>query len=119
MVFEDITDAQRAEMLTTYAALVLHDGKVEITESSLLKVIEAAGATVEPVWPKLFADMLKGKDITDLIMNSGSAGAPAAPAAAGAASGAAPAAAAAEEKKEPEEDSDEEEDGDMGFSLFD
>ena len=60
---------------------------------------------VEPIWTTLFAKALEGKDVKDMLMNTGGGAAPAAAAAAPAAGGDAPAASgeaapAAEEKKE-------------------
>ncbi|EMC97599.1 hypothetical protein BAUCODRAFT_88569 [Baudoinia panamericana UAMH 10762] len=113
-----------AELATSYAALILADDGVEITADKLNSLIQAAKVPdVEPIWATLFAKALEGKDVRDMLMNTGGGGAaaPAAAAAAGpAAGGAAPAAeeaapAAEEKKEEAKEESDE----DMGFGLFD
>ncbi|KAK3113984.1 60S acidic ribosomal protein P1 [Teratosphaeriaceae sp. CCFEE 6253] len=111
-----------AELATSYAALILADDGVEITAEKLQSIITAAKVPdVEPIWTTLFAKALEGKDVKDMLLNTGSGSAPAA-AAAPAAGGAAPAAggeaaaAPAEEKKEEEK---EESDEDMGFGLFD
>ena len=90
-----LSKVQRDELACTYAALLLHDGELEITEEKLNKVITASGNTVEGYWPGLFAKALKGKNIADLLSNAGASSGPA-PAAA-APSNAAP---AAEKKKE-------------------
>ena len=45
-----------------------------------MKLVKASGNTVEPYWPGLFANALKGRDIGELISNIGSG--PAAPVAA-------------------------------------
>lgn len=50
----NVSDAEKAELLVTYAALVLHDDKAPITADNITKLITAAGAEVEPYWPKLF-----------------------------------------------------------------
>ncbi|ORX89159.1 ribosomal protein 60S [Basidiobolus meristosporus CBS 931.73] len=104
-----------AEQAIVYAALILQDDGVEITADKLTALTKAANVEVEPVWASLFAKALAGKNLGDLLMNVGSAGA--APAAAGgaAAAGAAEDAPAAEEKEEAKEESDD----DMGFGLFD
>jgi large subunit ribosomal protein LP1 len=75
----------------------------------------ARSVAVEPYWPKLFAGLLKGRDVAELLSNVGGGSAPAAAPAAG---GAAPAAAGKKEEPKKEEPKEEEE-GDMGFSLFD
>jgi large subunit ribosomal protein LP1 len=114
MAFEELSEDQRQELLVTYAALVLHDGKVELTEDNLEKVVSAANGTVQPFWFKLFSQLLHGKDLGELLLSSGSAGGAAPPAGGAAPAAAAGAAAAAkEEEEEPEE-----EDADLGFSLF-
>ncbi|KAK0256037.1 60S acidic ribosomal protein P1 [Friedmanniomyces endolithicus] len=111
-----------AELATSYAALILADDGVEITADKLMSLITAAKVQdVEPIWTTLFAKALEGKDVKDMLMNTGGGAAPAAAAAAPAAGGDAPAASgeaapAAEEKKE---EAKEESDEDMGFGLFD
>ncbi len=80
-----LSKAQKDELTVTYAALLLHDGELEITEEKLNKVISASGNSVEGYWPGLFAKALKGRNINDLISNAAAAAAPAtaAPVAAG------------------------------------
>ncbi|KAK9717740.1 60s acidic ribosomal protein P2 [Basidiobolus ranarum] len=103
-----------AEQAIVYASLILQDDGVEITADKLSTLTKAAGVDVEPVWASLFAKALAGKNLSDLLMNVGSAGS--APAAAGgvAASGSTDA-PVVEEKEEAKEESDD----DMGFGLFD
>mmetsp|Transcript_39479 Transcript_39479/g.87818 ORF Transcript_39479/g.87818 Transcript_39479/m.87818 type:complete len:107 (+) Transcript_39479:82-402(+) len=103
-----------SELACTYAALILHDDGLEITADNISAIVKAAGITVEPYWPGLFAKLFAKKSIEDLISNVGAAPAAGAVAAAPAAGGA-PAAAAAPKKEEKKEESEE----DMGFSLFD
>merc|ERR1712110_119850 len=105
-----------SEQACTYAALVLQDEGMEISADNLIKVIKAAGVSVEPFWPGLFAGALEGCNVAELITNIGS-GVGAAPAAGGAA---AAAGGAAEEAKAEsvKEESEEESDSDMGFDLF-
>merc|ERR1719150_2154529 len=83
------------QLVCTYAALLLHDGELELTEDKLNKVIKASGNTVEGYWPGLFVRALKGQDIGAILANVGSmggGGGGAAPAGdAGAAGGDAPA----------------------------
>ncbi|KAJ1554293.1 60S acidic ribosomal protein P1, partial [Nowakowskiella sp. JEL0078] len=78
-----------SEAACVYAALILHDEDIEITGDKLKALISAAGVSVEPIWPSLFAKALVGKDIASYFAVGGGAAPAAAPVAA-----AAPAAAA-------------------------
>nr|AIU94792.1 hypothetical protein [Phragmatopoma lapidosa] len=108
--------ASNDELACTYAALILADDDVSITDEKITAILKAAKVDVEPFWPGLFAKALTGMSIKDLISNVGSA--PAAGAAAPAAGGAADAAAEAP-KEEAKKEESEESDDDMGFGLFD
>merc|ERR1712151_245773 len=105
------TAAEREELAITYAALILHDDGLPITEANLNAILAAANIKfVAAYWPRIFSKLLEGKDsetLDDIIMGGG-----AAPAAAGGA------AAPAEEEKKVEEE-EEESDDEMGFGLFD
>ncbi len=106
---------ERDELLCTYAALILHDEKLEISAENISNVLNAAGAKVEAYWPSLFARALATAKVSDLLQAVGTPGAAAAPAAAGAS----PSAKAVDKKAAAKEQPKEEEDADMGFSLFD
>jgi len=118
--------ASNDELACIYAALILHDDGISITADKIATILKAAGVSVEPYWPTLFAKALDGIDIGSLLGSLGSAASAvsAGPVSSGGGAAAASAApAAAEEKEEVKEekkdDSDEESDEDMGFSLFD
>jgi len=118
----NVSPSEKQELLVTFAALALHDDKVPITAENITKMITAAGATVEPYWPKLFASLLEGRDVSSLLLSagSGSASSSAAPAAtSGGAAAGGDKAAEKPKEKEKEKPKSEESEADMGFSLFD
>merc|ERR1739848_325237 len=96
--------AEKEELAMSYAALILHDDGLPITEENLEKILAAANVKVQPFWPRVFAKILDGKDadtINDIIM--GGAAAP----------------EEAPKEEAPAEEEEEESDEDMGFGLFD
>jgi len=107
--------ADVSELAVTYAALILADDNVAITADKLSKLVEAAGVTVQPFWPALFARVLAGKKVDDILLSGGGA----APVAATTAAPAAAKAEAPKEEKKKKEEPKEEEDEDMGLGLFD
>merc|ERR1711988_1951121 len=99
--FNTLDETQRSQMACTFAALLLHDDRVEVTCDSMRKVIDAAGVNVAPYWPMLFAQALNGKDLGSFL-NVSSGSAPAQVAVAGGDAG--NVAAKEEEKAAPEEE---------------
>lgn len=113
-----LPQSQVQELICSYAVLTLSDGGVQVTSDNIKKIISAAGGSVEPYFPGLFAQALSTTNVNDIVASCGAA-CVAAPAAGAVAAGTAQnsgASAAADEKKKEEE---EEEEGDLGFSLFD
>lgn len=94
-----LSKQEHDELACTYAALLLHDGDLEISEEKLKQVLTASNNSVEGYWPGLFAKALKGRNVADLLANAGSAAAPVAAAAAPAS-----AAPAKEDKKAKKEE---------------
>ncbi|CAD5205498.1 unnamed protein product [Bursaphelenchus okinawaensis] len=111
--------ASTQELAIIYSALILQDEGIQVSADKLQKLVAAAGVTIEPFWPGLYAKALEGVDVNELISNisSGAGSAPAA--AAPAAGGAAPAEEKKDEGKKKKEEAKEESDDDMGFGLFD
>merc|ERR1712087_690905 len=111
--------ASTDELACVYAALILTDDQVAVTADKLTTILKAAGVSVEPYWPSLFAKALEGVSIKDLVTNVGSS-AGAAPAAGSGGDGAGGGGdGPAEVKEAKKEESEEESDEDMGFGLFD
>merc|ERR1719488_432011 len=95
----------------SYAAMILHDDGIEITEDKISTLLKAANIECESYWPGLFVRALNGQDLDKVIctpaLGGGGGGAPGA---------AAPAAAGGDAKKES---SDEEEEIPAAGGLFD
>jgi len=49
-----VSDDERADLLCTYAALILYEEGGEISPENIKKLIAAAGGEVEDYYPKLF-----------------------------------------------------------------
>ena len=54
-----------------YSALILHDDEVTVTEDKINALIKAAGVSVEPFWPGLFAKALAAVNTENLICTVG------------------------------------------------
>ena len=106
-----LSKTEKDELACTYAALLLHDGGLEITGEKISKVIKASGNAVEGYWPGLFAKALEGQNVAALLTNVSG------PSAGPAASAVATPAAAEEKVEEKVEEEEEEVDMDMG-GLF-
>mmetsp|Transcript_10756 Transcript_10756/g.21238 ORF Transcript_10756/g.21238 Transcript_10756/m.21238 type:complete len:230 (-) Transcript_10756:177-866(-) len=112
-LFKD--DTEKQEMVMMYAGMVLSDCKAEITEDSINKVLSAAKIDfVAPYWPKMFAEILKGKDVAKIIEDSAGS-----PGAGGGAGGGAAGGEGGEGEAKKEEKKEEEEDDDVGFDSDD
>eukprot|EP00931_Biecheleriopsis_adriatica_P072118 TRINITY_DN4615_c0_g1_i6.p1 TRINITY_DN4615_c0_g1~~TRINITY_DN4615_c0_g1_i6.p1 ORF type:complete len:121 (+),score=61.24 TRINITY_DN4615_c0_g1_i6:72-434(+) len=112
----EVPQAEKDELFCAYAAMILKDSELEISEENLNTLIKAAGGSIESFFPSLFAKMCQGKDLDSMLkFGGGGGGGGGAVAAAGDAGAAAGAGAAQEEKKQVVEEEEEEE---MDFDLF-
>ena len=65
------------ELACVYAALILNDDNIEITNEKIKSILDAAGVKVETYWIDLFAEYFKTHDISELIKGTPIGGAPA------------------------------------------
>ena len=56
-----------SELACVYAALILADDDVTVTAEKINTIVKAAGVTIEPYWPGLFA--LESADLKELVTN--------------------------------------------------
>ena len=70
----EVTGETKDEMVTTYAALILHDAEKEVTPENINTLVAASGNSVEPYWPTLFAKLLKTFEMKDLLLSGGGGG---------------------------------------------
>ena len=108
------------DLSLTYAALLLHDGGVNVTGDKLAQVVKAANIDVPPFYVKLYARVLANRNLDDLLFQTVAVAPSAAPAAGGAAAPAEAAAGgdkAAAKPAKKEEEEEEAEDMDAG-GLF-
>merc|ERR1719261_2200943 len=108
---KDLTPEDKEELPVSYAALALHDAELKISEENISKLLKAAKVEVAPYWPKLFSQLLEGKDVEAMLSAAG--GAPGTGGGDGGAEG------AGEEKEEEEEEEEDSDDDDEAFDLFD
>ena len=105
-----------------YAALLLHNSDVEITEDGITKILKAAGAKADKGRVKALISALSGVDIEEAMAQAQPAYAPVAvaPAAEPApAAASAPAAATTEKEEKTEEEEEEAEEAGMeGLSAL-
>jgi len=95
-----------------YCGMVLNDCKADISEENITKLLSAAKIEgVAPYWPKMFAEIVKGKDFDKILENAAGA-----PGAGGGGGGAGGGDAGAGEAKKEEKKEEEEEDGGFDFS---
>ena len=64
------------ELACVYAALILNDDNLEITNDKIKIILNASGIQVESYWIELFAEYFKTHDITELIKGTSLGGSP-------------------------------------------
>merc|ERR1711879_608045 len=69
------------DLALTYAALLLHDGGVNVTGDKLTQVVKAADIDVPPFYVKLYARVLANRNLDDLLFQTVAVAPSAAPAA--------------------------------------
>mmetsp|Transcript_58997 Transcript_58997/g.167409 ORF Transcript_58997/g.167409 Transcript_58997/m.167409 type:complete len:124 (-) Transcript_58997:128-499(-) len=115
----EVPQAEKDELFCAYAAMILKDSELDITEDNLNTLIKAAGGSIDSFFPALFAKMCQGKDIEGMLKfgggGGGGGGAAAGGAVAAAGGGGGGGAGAAPAKKEVVEEEEEEE---VDFDLF-
>merc|ERR1712127_85114 len=95
--------ASDGEQGCSYAAMILHDDGIEITEEKIKTLLDAAKVQYDSYWPGLYCKALASADLNKII-TSPSGGGSAGPAAASGGAAAAGGEAAAEAKKESSSD---------------
>ncbi|TBU25373.1 hypothetical protein BD311DRAFT_635568, partial [Dichomitus squalens] len=63
------------ELAATYTALILADDGIEITPDKNLALTQAVSIELELMWASLFAKVLEGKNVKELLSNVGAGGA--------------------------------------------
>merc|ERR1711871_1204063 len=100
-----ITRMSAGEQGCSYAAMILHDDGIAITEDKISALLKAANVECESYWPSLYCKALGNQDLDKLISTPAVGGGGGGPAVAGpAATGGEGAATAEAEKEESEEE---------------
>merc|ERR1711988_1963077 len=98
--------ASKGEQGCSYAAMILKDEDMAITEESMKSLLNAANVEYDSYWPGLFVKALNNQDLDKLICQPSGGGGGGGGVAVGAASSGGDGAAAAAEKKESSSDGD-------------
>ena len=65
--FSDLQELQKNQLAVNLASLIVHDGKQELNNENLNKVLKASGVKVPEYWPELVCRALSGKNIGDFL----------------------------------------------------
>ncbi|CAK9011882.1 60S acidic ribosomal protein P1 (eL12'/ eL12'-P) [Durusdinium trenchii] len=113
---DEVPQAEKEELFCTYAAMILKDSELDISEDNINTLIKAAGGSTSSFFPALFAKLCAGKDLESMLKFGGGGGGGGGVAAGGGGGGGGGAAPA--EKKEEKKVVEEEEEEEMEFDLF-
>ena len=113
---DEVPQAEKEELFCTYAAMILKDSELDISEDNINTLIKAAGGSTSSFFPALFAKLCAGKDLDSMLKVGGGGGGGGGVAAGGGGGGGGGAAPA--EKKEEKKVVEEEEEEEMEFDLF-
>ena len=76
---QDMTTEEYNDACCSYAALMLHDDGIEISQERLNKAIKSSGNETEAFYPGLYAKALQGADVGALLESVAAAFAAGAP----------------------------------------
>ena len=65
---DQISEKDKAILACSYALLILHDDKVDVTSEKIQKLLTKSNIKIEGYWAKLFAENMAGMNIDDLMM---------------------------------------------------
>merc|ERR1719377_20551 len=99
VIAAEVPQAEKDELFCAYAAMILQDSELDISEENLNTLIKAAGGSIEPFFPALFAKMCGKTDVSKFLKFGGGGGGGGAAAAAPAAGGGGDAPAAEKRKR--------------------
>ena len=66
-----IPEGERNTLLLGYASLLLFDGEKDLTEDNLKKLFTISKNKVDPIFTKVFASALEGKELNDYLSVGG------------------------------------------------
>eukprot|EP00418_Pyrodinium_bahamense_P087326 CAMPEP_0179061890 /NCGR_PEP_ID=MMETSP0796-20121207/26646_1 /TAXON_ID=73915 /ORGANISM="Pyrodinium bahamense, Strain pbaha01" /LENGTH=80 /DNA_ID=CAMNT_0020758781 /DNA_START=51 /DNA_END=289 /DNA_ORIENTATION=- len=70
----EVPQAEKDELFCVYAAMILKDSDLDISEDNMNTLIKTAGGSVDSFFPSLFAKIVKGKDLDGMLTFGGGGG---------------------------------------------
>ncbi|CAK9047408.1 unnamed protein product [Durusdinium trenchii] len=68
---DEVPQAEKEELFCTYAAMILKDSELDISEDNINTLIKAAGGSTSSFFPALFAKLCAGKDLESMLKSKG------------------------------------------------